>query len=108
VEDWRPPEVRVRAALWEAEGQLERREYFAAARTLERVFDDGGELVRGLHHLAAAGYKSQTGVPERARRQLEHARRRLTPFLRGRHDVDVRGLLASVEADVDSACASPG
>jgi hypothetical protein len=100
VNDWRPPEVRVRAALWEAEGHLERREYFAAARALERVFDVGGELVRGLHHLAAAGYKAQTGEPERARRQLVHARRRLEPFLPEAEEVDLVALLEVVEQDV--------
>jgi hypothetical protein len=102
VEDWRPPEARVRGALWEAAGHLERREYFAAARALERVFDVGGDLVRGLHHLAAAGYKAQDGHPDRARRQLAHARRRLEPFLPEAEDVDLVGLLAVVEADVES------
>jgi hypothetical protein len=92
----------VRAALWEAEGHLERREYFAAARTLERVFDVGGELVRGLHHIAAAGYKSQEGEPDRGRRQLEHARRRLEPFLPNAKGVDLVALLAAVEAEIGS------
>ena len=43
---------------------------------LEGFFDD---RARGLHHLAAAGFKAQCGQLERARRQLEHARRRLSP-----------------------------
>jgi hypothetical protein len=83
TDEWPPPEARVRSAVWRAEGELERGEYFAASRTLEGVFDVAGEqeeLVRGLHHLAAAGYKAQTGEPERARRQLARARRRLEPY----------------------------
>jgi hypothetical protein len=99
-EDWRPPEARVRAALWEAEGHLERRQYVAAARALERVLDVGGELIRALHHLAAAGYKAQEGHDDRARRQLAHARRRLAPFLPEAEEVDLAALVATVEADV--------
>jgi hypothetical protein len=79
-DDWPPPAARVRAALWQAEGHFERREYFAASAALAPVFGLAGEeeeLVRGLHHLAAAGYRHQTGEDARARRQLEHARRRL-------------------------------
>jgi hypothetical protein len=99
-EDWRPPEVRVRAALWEAEGHLARCEYVAAARALESVLDVGGELIRALHHLAAAGYKAQEGHDDRARRQLAHARRRLEPFLPEAEEVDLAVLVATVEADV--------
>lgn len=83
MDDWPPPKARVRAALWEAEGHLERREYFAATRTLSRVFGLAGESesrLRGLHHLAAAGCKAQSGDARRARRQLDHARRRLAPY----------------------------
>lgn len=78
-EEWPPPDARVRSALWRAEGHLERREYAAASRVLAEAFGLGGDegLLRGLHHLAAAGYKAQDGDPARARRQLEHARRRL-------------------------------
>jgi hypothetical protein len=82
-EEWPPRENRVRAALWDAEGSIERREYLAAISRLASVFglaDDREELVRGLHHLGAAGYRAQTEEPDRARRQLERARRRLAPF----------------------------
>jgi hypothetical protein len=77
--DWPPATARVRSAIWRAEGHIERREYGQAAHALAEVFGLGGdeELLRGLHHLAAAGRKHQDGQPERARRQLEHARRRL-------------------------------
>jgi hypothetical protein len=78
-DDWPPPTARIQSAIWRAEGHIERAEYAQAARALADVFGLGGdeELLRGLHHLAAAGRKHQDGQPERARRQLEHARRRL-------------------------------
>ena len=95
-DDWPPPEARLQAVLWRAEGHFERREYFAASRALEEAFGLGSEpeRVRGLHHLAAAGYKAQTGDPARARRQLAHARRRLAAF------PDAAPLLSDVERDV--------
>lgn len=99
-EEWPPRESRVRAALWEAEGSLERREYVAAAGALARAFGLAGRregLVRGLHHLAAAGYRAQTGDARRARRQLGHAQRRLQAF------PEAGRLLELVERDVESA-----
>ena len=80
MDEWPPPEARVRSAIWRAESHLERGEYFAATTALTEVFDVAGEdeeLVRGLHHLAAAGYKHSDGDAVGAARQLEHARRRL-------------------------------
>jgi hypothetical protein len=80
-EEWPPPEARLRSILWRGEEHLERSEFVAAARTLAEGFGLGeGELLHGLHHLAAAGYRAQTGELERARRQLAHARRRLAAF----------------------------
>jgi hypothetical protein len=105
MDDWPPPEARVRAALWRAEGHLERGEYAAAAQALEGVAGAAGgedELVHGLNHLAAAGYRAQLGDSARARRQLEHARRRLEPYLTASADVDLAGLLRSVERVVES------
>jgi hypothetical protein len=77
--EWPPPGARVRSTLWRAEGHLERGEYAQAAQALEQVFGLGGDrvLVRGLYHLAAAGWRQQHGETERARRQLSHARSRL-------------------------------
>jgi hypothetical protein len=99
--DWPPPTARLRSALWRAEGHLERGEYPAAARTLEDVLALGErDLVRGLYHLAAAGYRARRGERERALRQLAHARRRLAPFLPVHSEVDVATLLACVERDV--------
>jgi hypothetical protein len=88
--EWPPPKARRRAALWAAQGHIERGEYVTAANALEGFFDDHA---RGLCHLAAAGFRAQRGELERARRQLAHARRRL-----GSHR-----LLDQVERVVESA-----
>jgi hypothetical protein len=98
-DDWPPPEARVRAAIWQAEEHFERREYFAASSALAAVFwiaSEDEELVRGLHHLAAAGYRHQTSENARAHRQLGHARRRLAAY------PDVFPLVRLVEQDVRS------
>lgn len=83
-DEWPPRTSRLRAIRWRADAHLERDEYFAAAQALAEAFDltapGEGEVFRGLHHLAAAGYRHQTGETERAIRQLAHARRRLAPF----------------------------
>ena len=82
-DDWPPPAARLRSAIWRAEGHIERGEYFAATDALADVFDLAGadaEYVHGLHHLAAAGYKHVHGNSDSARRQLAHARRRLSAF----------------------------
>lgn len=94
--EWPPAKARVRAAIWNAEGHIERAEYAQAAASLENIFGLGGDeaLLRGLYHLAAAGWRQQQGEPERAGRQLDHARRRLGRR-RGR-------LVALVERDLAS------
>ncbi len=78
-EEWPPPAARERAAVWRAEAHIERAEYAQAAQALEEVIRHARDeaLVRGLHHLAAAGWRHGEGETVRARRQLEHARRRL-------------------------------
>jgi hypothetical protein len=99
-DEWPPREARVQGALWEGERLLERRAYLAAASALAGVFGIAGEreeLVKGLHHLAAAGYRAQIGEDVRARRQLERARRRLAPF------PAAAPLVALVETDIESA-----
>jgi hypothetical protein len=96
--EWPPPEARLQSVLWRAEGHLERSEFVAASRTLAEGFGLGDdELLHGLHHLAAAGYRAQNGEPERARRQLERARRRLAAY------PDSTPLVAVVETVVESA-----
>jgi hypothetical protein len=98
-DDWPPPAARLRSAIWRAEGHIERGEYFAATDALADVFGIAGrdaEYVRGLHHLAAAGYKHVHGNPEAARRQLAHARRRLSAF------PEAAKLIALVEGQIGS------
>ena len=90
----------MQAALWEGERLLERRAYLAAADALAGVFGIAGEReehVKGLHHLAAAGYRAQIGQADRARRQLERGRRRLAAF------PESAPLVALVERDIESA-----
>ena len=79
------------------EEHLERHEFVAASLALEDGFGLGeDELLRGLYHLAAAGYKAQTGDAIRARRQLEHARRRLALH------PETAGLVSTVEDVLES------
>ena len=97
-EEWPPPAARLRSIVWRAEGHLERSEFVAASRSLAEGFALGDdELLHGLHHLAAAGHRAQSGELDRARRQLERARRRLAPY------PDTTSLVAAVEAVVESA-----
>jgi hypothetical protein len=98
-DDWPPPAARLLSAIWRAEGHIERGEYFAATDALADVFEIAGtraEYVRGLHHLAAAGYKHLDGNPASARRQLAHARRRLSAF------PEAAELVALVESQIGS------
>ena len=103
-EDWRPPEARLRAALWSTERHLLHGEFFAAARALEGTRGLGDdELVAALRHLAAAGYRAQERELVRAERQLVRARHRIAPFLPEAHEVDLQPLLDTVAAVVESA-----
>lgn len=102
-EEWPPPEARLASALWRAEGHFERREFFAAARTLDEARGLGEDsFVAALRHLAAAGYRAQCGEQARARRQLEHARRRLAPFLPETREIELGSLLDAVAVIVES------
>ena len=102
-DEWPPPDARYRTALWRAEGHLERGEWGQAAVTLDDVLGLGDdELVRGMSHLAAAGYKARDGDRVRAERQLEHARRRLEPYLPAHEEVEVAALIEVVRRTVES------
>jgi hypothetical protein len=97
TEHWPPPEGRLQGILWRAEGHLFRGEYGQASRALDEAAGLGeDELVAGLRHLAAAGWRAQNGEPERARRQLAHARRRLAPFLPESREVEVARLVHTI------------
>jgi hypothetical protein len=98
-DDWPPPEARLQGVLWRAEGHLLRREYAQAADALRQASGLGDEeLVAGLRHLAASGWRLQNGQRERARRQLERARKRLAPFVPEAHGVDVAAVLEALES----------
>lgn len=105
-EEWPPREARVRAALWHAERRLLDREYLAASAALADALaaDDAEarEVARGLHHLAAAGYRHQTGERARALRQLAHGRRRLAPFLPRYEEIELGSLLDLVADELES------
>jgi hypothetical protein len=98
-EEWPPPQARLQGILWRAEGHLLRAEYGQAGQALREAAGLGdAELVAGLRHLAAAGWRAEKGEPVRARRQLEHARRRLEPFLPEAHGVQVSALLEALQS----------
>jgi hypothetical protein len=108
TDEWPPPQARLQGILWRAEGHLLRTEYGQAAATLAEAAGLGeNEFVAGLRHLAAAGWRAQNGEPERARRQLAHARRRLGPFLPEWREVEVARVLASIVESVDGELAEP-
>jgi hypothetical protein len=105
-DDWRPPEARVRAALWEAERWLRVGSYAAAGAALEGasagVTGEAADVLRGLRLLAAAGLRRQEGDAERSRRLLAQARERLAPFLPSFEEVDLAELVALVDAALRS------
>ena len=98
---WPPREQRLRGALFQGKRKLLRRQYLQAAFAFERAVElaagDEREPVRGLLHLAVAGYRRRQGDEVRARRQLAHARSRLGPAPEPVQGVDVSGLLESFE-----------
>ena len=103
LDEWPPPDARYRSALWRTEGNIERGEWGRATDALEDVLGLGDDqVVRGLLHLVAAGYRSQDGDRERAARQLEHARRRLAPYLPEHEEVDLEALIELVRRQVES------
>jgi hypothetical protein len=108
TDEWPPPQARLQSILWRAEGHLRRAEYGQAAGALAEGTGLGeDEFVSGLRHLAAAGWRAQNGEPERARRQLAHARRRLGPFLPDWREVEVAQLLAAIVESAHGELAEP-
>jgi hypothetical protein len=103
-EEWPPREARLTSALWRAEDHFDRCEFFAAAQSLDEARGLGEDaFVAALRHLAAAGYRAQNGERARARRQLEHGRRRLAPFLPKTREIALEPLLDAVALVVESA-----
>jgi predicted metal-dependent hydrolase len=81
--------------------QIRRGEYFEAHESLEdawRAADPSEkDFFQGLVHVAVAWHHAGRGNRPGCERQLEKARRRLTPFTPEHRGVDVAGFLASVE-----------
>lgn len=105
-EEWPPPEVKARAALWGAEHRLANGDYVAAAAALDDAFTYGDRgtaaVARGLRQLAAAGYRHRDGDSLRAQRSLARARVRLSPFLPVFEEVDLAQLLHVVAEALES------
>lgn len=105
-EEWPPPDARLQAILWRTEAHLVRAEYGQASRALDEAAGLGeSELVAGLRHLTAAGWRASNGEPDRARRQLAHARRRLAAFLPETREVEVARLIAAIVESADEELA---
>jgi len=86
--------------LFVGDSLLRRRDYFHAYRAFRRAAAlaeaDDRELAMGLSHLAACGYKRAAADERGAQRQLDHARRRLAPFLPEARRLDLAELIALV------------
>jgi hypothetical protein len=106
-EEWPPRPARVRAALWQGEGHLLRREWAHGAKTLAEAVPiaDDPDVFRGLRLLCAAGYQAREGEVERARAQIARARERLAPFLPEYEDVDLAAIVAAVTEAVEEHAA---
>jgi predicted metal-dependent hydrolase len=81
---------------------IRRREFFEAHEALEdawRAAEDGErDFYQGLVHVAVAWYQAGRGNRVGCERQLEKARRRLSPYAPAHRGVDVRSLLRQVDA----------
>jgi predicted metal-dependent hydrolase len=77
-------------------------DYFAAHEELELAWRAAApaerDFYQGLVHVAVAWYQAGRGNRVGAERQLEKARRRLSPYAPTHRGVDVGGLLAQVDA----------
>jgi hypothetical protein len=80
---------------------IRRGEYFAAHEELEIAWRsaDAGErdFCQGLVHVAVAWYQAGRGKRIGCERQLEKARRRLSPYAPAHRGLDVSAILAQVD-----------
>ena len=80
-------------------------EYFAAHEVLEEEWRaaprEERDFLQGLVHVAVAWYQAGRGKRVGCERQLEKARRRLTPYGSEHRGVDLERLLASVAASAE-------
>ncbi len=81
--------------------QIENGEYFAAHEDLEEAWraaeTDERDFFQGLVHVAVAWYQAGRGNRVGCERQLEKARRRLSPYAPAHRALDVTGLLEQLE-----------
>jgi hypothetical protein len=99
ADEWPPEADRLRGILWRVERHLLAGDYVHASVALDDARGLGEQELRaGLRHLAAAGYRAEQGELDRARRQLERARRRLAPLLPEAHEVEIAPLFEALES----------
>jgi uncharacterized protein len=88
-------------ALAEGIELLRRGEYFAAHEELETAWRSAEpaerDFCQGLVHVAVAWYQAGRGRPIGCGRQLEKARRRLSPYAPAHRGVDVAAVVAQVD-----------
>jgi predicted metal-dependent hydrolase len=81
---------------------IRRGEFFAAHEVLEDVWreaePDERDFYQGLVHVAVAWYQAGRGNRVGCERQLEKARRRLSPYAPEHRTVDIDRLLERIEA----------
>jgi predicted metal-dependent hydrolase len=81
---------------------IRRGEFFAAHEVLEDVWreaePDERDFYQGLVHVAVAWYQAGRGNRVGCERQLEKARRRLSPYAPQHRGVDIDRLLERIEA----------
>jgi uncharacterized protein len=77
--------------------------YFEAHEAFEEAWRDAPpaerDFFQGLVHVVVAWYQDGRGNAVGCRRQLEKARRRLSPFAPSHRGVDVATLLAQLDAE---------
>ena len=82
--------------------QIANGEYFAAHELLEEAWraaeTDERDFFQGLVHVAVAWYQAGRGNRVGCERQLEKARRRLSPYAPAHRTLDVAGLVEQLEA----------
>lgn len=81
-------------------------EFFAAHEELETAWRAAEpaerDFLQGLVHVAVAWYQAGRGNRVGCERQLEKARRRLTPYAPAHRGVDVAALLQQLEAAAET------
>ena len=86
---------------------IRRGEFFAAHEVLEDVWreaePDERDFYQGLVHVAVAWYQAARGNRVGCERQLEKARRRLSPYAPAHRGVDIDGLLERIDAAAATA-----